>query len=194
MKSLWIALLIFGTAWSVPVSAQVVHDPATVPPLRRSLPTGMDYLESGLYWMQDWWGVGWHQDPAGLVSEMEERMADLFDLGYMALQVGGPRYAERNILSRSHFQHRVRDRLFEELARHMGWFSDRMPRVYPLIPVWRGPYRVSMGGVLDHYAGPRLHLQFHMAYSLQGWRVYDVSSNGVSLLGSIRRDFLAGDL
>ncbi len=187
-------LLVLCLALSWGVRAELVYDPVTSIYPRRALPTGLDYLESGLYWMQDWTGAENARDPASVVALFEDQMGRMFDLGAMAFYVGGPDYLARNILQRSHFQNRVRDRLFEEMALRMGWFSDRMPRFWPQLPYPAGPNHMVMGGLFMHYGGPHLRLEFHFYFSERGWRIFDVTSNGVSLLRPVRQAYRQGRL
>ena len=56
----------------------------------RKLPNALDIMESGLYWMRDWTGVENVNDPASIVSLMEQQAARYFDFGKIAEQVGGP--------------------------------------------------------------------------------------------------------
>ena len=133
-------------------------------------------------------------DPATLIALLEDQFARHFDLGYMAYRVAGPRYAVQDLLERSHFQNRVRDRLFTLIARRMGWTGSRMPRFAPLIPYRSGPNEITVGGRFHHYAGPRVRLEFRLYLSERGWRVFDVRSNGRSLVLQLRWEFRRGDL
>lgn len=187
-------LLAVSLALPGSATARLVHDPYLAPPLRRALPSGLDYLESGLYWLQDWTGAGNPRDPASVMALFEDQAARWFDFGAITLRVAGPGYLARDILRRSHLQNRVRDRLFEALALRMGWMDDRMPRFRPLPPTMAGPNHVIMGGVFLHYAGPRLRLEFHFYLSERGWRIFDVTSNGVSLLVPLREAYRRGEL
>ena len=185
-----VLLLSFGQA----ASAGLVYDPAGYPHLRRSLPSGLDWFESGLYWLQDWTGAENPRDPASIIKLMEDQAARYFDLGYIAYRVGGPRYAAMDILKRTHFQNRVQDRLFSAMARRMGMTGDRMPRFTPLVPRRNGLTGWVAGGVFHHYAGPTIWLKFHFAYSDRGWRIVDVTSNGRSLVEGLRQVYLTEGL
>ncbi len=165
-------------------------DPGYVP-MRRTLPNGIDMLESGLYWLQDLSGVENPRDPASIVGLMEDQAARFFDFAYIAYLVAGPEYTRRNALARAHFQNRVRDRLFTELARQMGMFSSRIPRLMPITPRPTGPYRWIAGGDFYHRGGPYIRLRFHFYLSPNGWRIYDVTSNGVSAVKRLREGYFA---
>lgn len=181
-----VALLLLALA-PPPASADFM-DPGYVP-MRRSLPNGIDMLESGLYWLQDLSGVENPRDPASIVGLMEDQAARFFDFAYIAYLVAGPDYTRRNALERSHFQNRVRDRLFTELARQMGLFSSRIPTVIPMVPRPTGPYRWIAGGDFYHPGGPHIRLRFHFYLSPNGWRIYDVTSNGVSAVKQLREGY-----
>jgi len=170
-------------------SAYYLPDPGQVP-VRRSLPTAIDLMESGLYWLHDTIAIYDVRDPASVVGLMEDQAARFFDLAYMAYLIGGPRYTQLDILHRSHFQNRVRDRLFEALAREMGLYDRRMPRFRPLWPVATSRYTWQAGGVLYRPDGPVTYLCYHFYPTPGGWRIYDISSNGASLVGELRRRYL----
>jgi ABC-type transporter MlaC component len=163
-----------------------INDPGSVP-LRRSLPNGLDLLESGLYWLQDMSGVDNPRDPASIIALMEDQAARFFDFAYMSYLVAGPHYTQLNALQRSHFQNRVRDQLFTALARRMGMFNVRMPGFRPLRPWRTGPYSWSAGADIHHPGGPSVRLVFHFYLSSRGWRIYDVTSNGVSAIATLRQ-------
>jgi ABC-type transporter MlaC component len=189
-KNAGLSLLLTLSVLSVCPPAQANwYEPGYVPP-RQSLPNGIDLLESSLYWLQDFSGVENPRDPASIVALMEDQAARFFDFAYIAYLVGGPRYAQLNVLKRSHFQNRVRDEMFSKLATRMGMFSSRIPRFQPLFPVRTGQYSWAAGGYFMHRGGPFIRLRFHFYFSPRGWRIYDVTSNGVSMVTEMRRQYL----
>jgi hypothetical protein len=169
------------------VSAWVV-DPGQVP-VRRSLPNAIDLMESGLYWLQDMTGVGDPRDPAAIIGLMEDQAARFFDFAYMAYLIAGPRYTQLNVLERSHFQNRIRDRVFSMLARQMGMFDVRLPSFQPLTPVQTSTVTGQAGGLFLHAGGPAIRLVFNFYLTASGWRIYDVTSNGESAIAVLRREF-----
>jgi ABC-type transporter MlaC component len=185
-------LTVLLAALLVPIPAAAFYgDPGSVP-LRRSLPNGIDMMESGLYWLQDMTSAYDNtRDPASIVSLMEDQAARFFDFAYMAYLIRGPEYTRLDVLQRSHFQNRVRDQLFEALARKMGMYDSRMPQFRPLLPVATSSGTWRAGGVFYHRGGPNLRLYFHFYMTPRGWRIYDVSSNGVSAVTDLRKRFFA---
>lgn len=163
-------------------------DPGYVP-LRQNLPNGIDMLESGLYWLQDFSAVEDARDPASLVSLMEDQLARFFDLSYMSYLAAGPAYTRLDILERSHFQNRLRDQLFAMLAKRVGLYGNRLPRLRPLMPVRNGRYGWAIGGLIMYPGEPSIRLLFQFYLSPRGWRIYDVTSNGYSLLSELRRRY-----
>ena len=185
--ALIIALLTL-LALTPPPAAAAFTDPGYIP-MRRSLPNGIDMLESGLYWLQDLSGVENPRDPASIVGLMEDQAARFFDFAYMSYLVAGPDYTRLNALKRSHFQNRIRDKLFTGLAQKMGMFNSRIPKVWPMVPRQTGPYRWIAGGDFHHPGGPNIRLLFHFYLSPNGWRIYDVTSNGVSAVKVLRESY-----
>ncbi len=162
-----------------------VNDPGQVP-VRRTLPNAVDLMESSLYWLQDMGGVADPRDPASIISLMEDQAARFFDFAYIAYLVAGPQYVGMDVLERSHFQNRVRDRLFSMLARQMGMYDVRMPKFRPLVPIRSSVNTWQAGGVFYHPGGPTIRLTFEFYLTPRGWRIYDVTSNGMSAVTALR--------
>ncbi len=173
-------------AYSPSVTSYTLYSPDHVP-IRQSLPSGIDMMEYGLYWLQDMTSVYEPRDPSTVIRLMEEQAARYFDFAYMAYLVGGAEYVELDVLERSHFQNRVRDRVFELLAKETGMYDVRMPRFRPLFPVATSRYSWVAGGDFFHQGGAVTRLFFHFYLTPRGWRIYDVSSNGVSVVDVLRR-------
>jgi len=185
-----VAVLLLGCALIAPQAAAWYGNPGYVP-LRRDLPNAIDLMESGLYWLQDLSGVDRPRDPASIIALMEDQAARFFDFAYISYLVAGPEYTRRNALQRAHFQNRIRDQLFADLARKMGMYDVRMPSFAPLAPRQTDTYTWTAGGEFYHRGGPYIRLVFHFYYSSQGWRIYDVTSNGASAVDGLRRAYFA---
>ncbi len=182
--------LLLACALTTPPAAAWYRDAGYVP-VRRDLPNAIDMMESGLYWLQDLSGVDQPRDPASIVALMEDQAARFFDFSYIAYLVAGPDYTRRNALERAHFQNRIRDQLFADLARKMGMYDVRMPSFTPLVPRQTSTYTWTAGGEFHHRGGPSLRLEFYFYLSSQGWRIYDVTSNGASAVDGLRRAYFA---
>jgi len=178
-------VLLLGVLLVAPPASTYASDPGYVP-LRRTLPSAIDLMETSLYWMQDMAGVDDPRDPAAIIALMEDQAARFFDFSYMAYLVAGPEYTRLNVLQRSHFQNRIRDRIFSMLAQRMGMLDVRMPALKAVIPRRTGTYTVVAGGEFYHRGGPHIRLLFHFYLSSKGWRIYDVTSNGVSAVAGLR--------
>jgi len=136
-------------------------------------------------------GVGDPRDPAAIISLMEDQAARFFDFAYMAYLVSGPKYATLNVLERSHFQNRIRDRLFSALAYKMGMHDVRMPMFLPVVPRQTSAWTWTAGGEFYHRGGPDIRLLFHFYPTERGWRIYDVTSNGMSAVAGLRKSYFA---
>ena len=150
-------------------------------------PNALDLMETGLYWMQDYTGQYDPRDPASVVGLMEDQIGRFFDLGIMAQRVAGPRYHAGNLLQRSHFQNRLRDRMFEILAWEFGWLDPRPPRVWmqgwgrTAIHGWQFAFHVRRPAVPSHR-----RIDFHVYYTPLGWRIHEVMINGVPVTAMLR--------
>jgi ABC-type transporter MlaC component len=185
-----LAAWLLGCALVAPPAAAWYANPGYVPP-RSDLPNAVDLMESGLYWLQDLSGVDHPRDPASIIALMEDQAARFFDFAYIAYLVAGPEYTRRNVQQRAHFQNRLRDQLFTDLARKMGMYDTRMPSFTPLVPRQTGSSAWTAGGVFYHRGGPYIRLEFYFYLSPQGWRIYDVTSNGASAVDGLRRAYFA---
>ena len=148
------------------------------PAYGRPLPSVLDMFETGLYWMRDWTGPENPEDPASLLTLIEEQASRQFDFAGMADVIDGPKYWTGNILQRSHYQRRLRDWLFLQLARESGMLDPRPVRFWPVMPRRIGPYKYIAGVDLWRVNRPRSRLLFHFGWTWRGWRIQDVSLNG----------------
>jgi ABC-type transporter MlaC component len=185
-----LAAWLLGCALIAPPAAAWYGNPGYVP-VRRDLPNAVDLMESGLYWLQDLSGVDHPRDPASIIALIENQAARFFDFAYIAYLVAGPEYTRRNIQQRAHFQNRIRDQLFTDLARKMGMYDVRMPSFTPLVPRQTSSSTWAAGGVFYHRGGSSIRLEFHFYLSPQGWRIYDLTSNGASAVDGLRRAYFA---
>jgi ABC-type transporter MlaC component len=153
----------------------------------RPLPSSLDLMEAGLYWLQDMTRPAQASDPATLVGAAQEMAARQFDFAEMAWYTAGWRYLRLDILERSHFQNRLRDRLFQELARTMGLYDPLPPDMRVLTPVRSGIDRITITLVIMPRLRPTHRLDFHLRYTSQGWRIVDVSDNGQTFSSFLRQ-------
>lgn len=155
----------------------------------RALPNALDLFETGLYWLRDFSGPGGQGDPASTLAAMQDVAARQFDFAAIAWATAGIRYLQMDMLSRSHYQNRLRDRLFGELARVFGLYDPIPPSFSVLMPRQTGIGTV-MGGMLirpRHRASQWVY--FHFRLGPQGWKVVDVSVNGRLFTSHVRQDF-----
>lgn len=153
--------------------------PASADLAYRRLPSAMDMFETWMYWMRDYSGAENPYDPASVLSLMEEQAARYFDFGVLASVAMGPDYWAEDVLRRSHIQHQLRDWLFTRIAEQMGLLDGRPPHYRPLVPRRIGPLQWRVGGEILHPPFAVVRLEFLLTWTWRGWRVYDVSSNGM---------------
>ena len=104
----------------------------------------------------------------------------------MAARIAGPAYWSRDILARSHYQRDLRDWLFIQIARVGGLRDGRPVRYWPVRP-WRiGAYAYVAGFDVWRYGFGRGRLLFHFGWTGRGWRILDVSHNGVRVTEFLR--------
>jgi hypothetical protein len=147
-------------------------------PYYRDLPGPMEWFETALYWLQDVSGRQDLRDPAAVIEEMQDVAARQFDFSTMAERVGGIRYLRLDLLARSHYQNRLRDRLFAELAVQLGFYDVLLPRFQPLPPLQTAPGRWMLGFWIARRGQLPQRLYFHVQHGPAGWRIVDVSLGG----------------
>ncbi len=152
----------------------------------RYLPTPLDLFETGLYWLNDLAVPGAEGDPASVLLAMQDVAGRQFDLAGMAWRVGGVRYMKMDVLARSHFQNRLRDQLFTELARVIGLYDPLPPRMLMIPGRWLGGDMAAGGVLVMPRHRPSHRLVFYFRYGGQGWRIVDVSDNGVLFTDHMR--------
>ena len=60
-----------------------------------------------------------------------------------------------------------------------------------MVPRVTSPYTWVGGGTIYHPGGLHVRLVFHFYLSSNGWRIYDVTSNGVSAVADLRKQHFA---
>lgn len=158
----------------------------------RALPNSLEMFEAGLYWMRDWFGPENADDPATVLTLMEEQAARHFDFGFMAARIAGPDYWSRDMLYRSHYQRDLRDWLFLRLAEAGGMLDRRPVRYRPIVPMRFGASEYLSGVDILRYGRGRTRLLFHIAWTGRGWRIIDVSLDGQRVTEYLRPRVLPG--
>lgn len=154
---------------------------------QRPLPTSLDLMEAGLYWLQDISRPQQASDPASLLGAAQELAARQFDFAEMAWYTAGYDYLALDMLQRSHFQNRLRDRLFSALARVMGMYDPLPPQLRVLAPLQSGIDRITITLLVVPRLRPAHRLDFHLRYVSQGWRIVDVADNGQTFSSYLRQ-------
>lgn len=157
------------------------------------LPTPIDLFETGLYWLNDLASPHAEGDPASVLLAMQDVAGRQFDLSAMAWRIGGLRYMQLDVLQRSHFQSRLRDRLFEELAHITGLYDPLPPRMQVMPPRVSGVDTLSFGVWLVPRYRPAHLLLFYLRYGTRGWRIVDVSDNGLLFTDIMRERYVTGE-
>jgi len=153
----------------------------------RPLPNSLDMMEAGLYWLQDMSRPTEAGDPATLLGAAQELAARQFDFAEMAWYTAGFDYLRKDILARSHYQHRLQDRLFAELARSLGMYDSLPPDMRVLPPLSTGVGRGLISVLMLRRHRPPQRLDFHLRYGAQGWRIVDVGNNGLLFSAYLRQ-------
>lgn len=142
--------------------------------------TPADLLEDGIERLQAFIQQKGINDPEILTAFLNEQIAPFFDFDRMAQMVGGRYYLQLNPTERALFKNRLQTMFFSALGRNLGAYTNPKPRVDFMRPRQRGHNEIEVAARILPANGYPVRLVFRFANTRDGWKVYDVSSNGQS--------------
>ena len=118
---------------------------------------------------------------------LNREIAPYFDFDYMAQWVAGPAYAGMTPEEKKALAARLEADFLATLARNLAGYDGQQVRMMPPRRGPRGAVSVNVA-VLQAGSYPS-RLEFRMAGSEHGWKVYDVLANGQSAAAYYRLQF-----
>lgn len=131
--------------------------------------------------------------PKQLRAFLEREVGPQFDFEAMARWAAGPLYYRLSPEQQDALTQRLSELFLNALARNLGSYAQPLPRidVYPSrVPPWAEQATVR-ALVRPRNAYP-IQLDFRFYRTPVGWRIFDVSANGISAVAYYRNYF--GDL
>lgn len=129
--------------------------------------------------------------PGAVRAFLEREIAPYFDFAYMARWAAGPYSRRMSESENAAMSARLRALFLGALARNLGSFARTLPRVQ-VYPARTGRDRGETLVDARVNAGPwKATLTFRFYRARDGWKVFDVSANGVSAVAFYRRYFTA---
>lgn len=142
--------------------------------------TPADLLEDGIERLQAFIQQKGINDPEVLTAFLNEQIAPFFDFDRMAQMVGGRYYQQLGTTERALFRNRLQTMFFSALGRNLGAYTNPKPRVDFMRPRQRGYNEIEVAARVMPANGYPVRLVFRFANTDEGWKVFDVSSNGQS--------------
>lgn len=128
--------------------------------------------------------------PQVVARFVDEQIAPYFDFDGMAEWIARPYYERMTPAQRADLVTKVKEAFLGILARELGAFAKPQPQVsfYRARPAGRGQIEVP-ARVLPANGYP-IRLTFRFRRGDDGWKVIDVSSNGLSAVQYLRQQFI----
>lgn len=123
-----------------------------------------------------------------LAAYLHEEVAPWFDFDYMAEWAAGRRFQQMDEAQQADLAARIRESFLEKMAQKLARYSQQRA-IY--LPAQRdAPGQVTLPVAIENPAGGYpARLEFRLRQTEKGWRVIDVSANGMSALLHYRQMF-----
>jgi phospholipid transport system substrate-binding protein len=118
---------------------------------------------------------------------LEQRVAPMFDFDYMAQWVAGRYYAQMDPARRAAFAEGLKAKLLTALASRLANYEAQQVRV--MRPRRAGPNELKLPIAIMNPGGYPARVDLRLYQGAGGWKVFDVSANGMSLLAHFRSEF-----
>ncbi len=121
---------------------------------------------------------------------LDKEISRYFDFPYMARWSAGSMYRRMNDKQRVRFTRKLKAMFFSALARNLGTYSGSSPRIDIYRPRSnRYSKEVTVNARVMPQGGYPVRLQFRFYRSPEGWKVFDVTANGISAVSYYRKHF-----
>lgn len=176
----------------VPALAQAQYsapENAGRPNIQQAKPTPDKILKSGIEDLQAFLASDQAADQTALVALIKERIAPQFDMVTMARWSGGYWYRQMTPEQQQAFTLKLAKSFFASLASIVGGYAGDMPEVRFLPPRHLENGEVDVTARVYPSNNYPIDVRFSFHRTADGWRIFDVSSNGVSAVSYYRRMF-----
>jgi phospholipid transport system substrate-binding protein len=129
------------------------------------------------------------QNPAELRAFLMREVAPVFDFEQMSRWILGSTYSQLSPTQRQQFQTRLMSIFFAALGRLAAPHAGQPPRVEILQPRPQGQGEVVVNARVTPSEGYPVRVVFRFLEGPEGWRIYDVASNGSSAVIYYRNYF-----
>lgn len=115
-----------------------------------------------------------------LTSYIDGEVAPWFDFEYMAAWAAGRRFQYMNETQQDELASRIKVSFLDKMIQKLARYSSQRAVFMPAQP--DGPGQMTLPVSIENPGGYPSHLEFHLRQNGKGWKVVDVSANGMSAL------------
>jgi phospholipid transport system substrate-binding protein len=132
--------------------------------------------------------LGGKPNRGALAAYLYQEVAPWFDFDYMAAWAAGRRFQQMDDAQQAELTARIRESFLEKMAQKLARYSQQRAMFLPAQPDGRGQITLPMA-IENPGGGYPARLEFRLRQTDKGWRVIDVSANGMSALLHYRQMF-----
>jgi phospholipid transport system substrate-binding protein len=154
-----------------------------------SRPAPDTILRMGIEDLQTFLNSDQADNQVALVGLIRARIAPQFDINTLARWSGGYWYEQMNAEQRKAFTTKLAKSFFSSLADIVGGYAGKTPEVRFMPPRRINQDEVDVTARIMRVNNYPIDVRFSFHRSSQGWKIFDVSTNGVSAINYYRRMF-----
>ena len=152
--------------------------------------TPVQLLEDALERLKQFFSGEQTPPPPVIARFVDEQIAPYFDFEGMAEWIARPYYERMSPADRAELQAKVKEAFLGILAKELGTFAKPQPQVSFYRPRPAGPGQIEVPARVLPVNGYPIRLTFRFREGQDGWKVIDVSSNGLSAVQYLRDRFI----
>ena len=146
-------------------------------------------LEMGIKVLQDYLKTGELDNNDKVMNFLDTQLSPFFDFEQMARWSAGFHYVRMNSAQQYIFQANMKKMFFAAFARIVTAYGDAQPQVEFLPPRRQGYEEVVVTARVIPSKSYPIRIDFRFMQGPQGWKIYDVGTNGNSAVAYYRAFF-----
>lgn len=180
---LTVSLILFSFATGASAMTRYGH-----PTARTVVDLPGDKLREGIDRITAYLATSENRNPAELAAFVDKEIAPYFDFSRMAKWIAGRTYQYMDPAQRAAFEKTVEEMFMAAMVRQIAGFGyEKVRYLRPRGNPRRGQITLSL--MAYSKTGQPTRISFRMYRGSDGWKVYDVASNGQSAVGYYRQYF-----
>jgi phospholipid transport system substrate-binding protein len=155
----------------------------------QSRPTPDAILRMGIQDLQTFLGSNQSGNKEALLGLIRARIAPQFDIQALAEWSGGYWYQQMNPEQRKAFTTKLAKSFFSSLAEIVGGYAGKQPEVRFMPPRRINDKEVDVSARVYPANNYPINVRFSFHKSPRGWKIFDVTTNGISAVSYYRKMF-----